>query len=255
MHIAAIAGRREIALALLLGLPLAVMLSVLPPIPQDPAYHALADTRTFFGVPNFVNVASNIGFLIVGLLGLRLWRSGRSLDGAVWSWKVFFLGVLAVAFGSAYYHLSPGDRTLVWDRLPMAIAFMALFSAIVAEHLHDTLERKLLPVALAIAVASIAWWRYADDLRLYAWVQFGPFLAIVYLLVACPARYTHRHYLGFGLAAYGVAKLAELADAAIFDATSGIVSGHSLKHLVAALSPWCVYLMLKHRQRHGPAVR
>jgi hypothetical protein len=137
----------------------------------------------------------------------------------------------------------------------MAIAFMALFSAITAEHLRDALERKLLPVALAVGVASIAWWQYADDLRLYAWVQFGPLLALAYLLLACPGRYTHRYYLAFGLLAYAVGKAAELGDATIFAATSGLISGHSLKHLLAALAPWFVYLMLKRRNRAAAVAR
>jgi hypothetical protein len=232
-----------------MGLPLAVLLAAVPSIPQDPAYHMLADTRTLLGVPNFLDVISNAGFLIVGLLGLRLWASGRTVDGAALSWRVFFVAVLGVAFGSGYYHLNPSDSTLVWDRLPMAIAFMALFAGVVAEHLGDALERRLLVAAVAIGAASIAWWQYADDLRLYAWVQFGPFLAILYVLLACRGRYSHRYYLGLGFCTYAFAKLAELGDAAIFSATSALVSGHTLKHLFAALAPWCVYLMLARRQR------
>jgi hypothetical protein len=246
-------AHRELALALLIGLPLAVMLAAVPPIPQDRAYHALADTRTFFGVPNFLDFISNAGFLIVGALGLRLWASGRSVEGASLSWRVFFVGVLAVAFGSGYYHLNPSDGTLVWDRLPMAIAFMALFAAVVAEHLRDALERKLLVAAVAVGAASIAWWQYADDLRLYAWVQLGPFLAILYVLLACEGRYSHRHYLGLGFGAYALAKLAELGDTPIFAATSGVVSGHTLKHLFATLAPLCVYLMLAQRHRKHAA--
>jgi hypothetical protein len=233
-----------------MGLPLALMLTALPPIPQDPAYHALADTRTFFGIPNFVDVASNAGFLIVGVLGLRLWAARRRVPGASLSWRVFFLAVGAIAFGSAYYHFAPSNETLVWDRLPMAIAFMALFCGVVSEHLDNTPERKVLAAAVAVAVASIAWWQYADDLRLYAWVQFGPLLAILYLLLACGGRYSHRYYLGLGLAAYAFAKLAEIGDGAIYAATAGIVSGHSLKHLLAALAPWCVYLMLARRHSY-----
>lgn len=249
--IAVTRSRHVLTLAMLMGLPLAVTLAVVPSIPQDPAYHGLADTRTFFGVPNFINVISNAGFLIVGVLGLRLWTSGRSVEGASLSWRVFFAAVLAIAFGSGYYHLNPGDVTLAWDRLPMAVAFMALFAAVVAEHLGDAFERKLLAAAVVIGAASIAWWQYADDLRLYAWVQFGPFLAILYVLLACRARYSHRYYLGLGFLAYACAKLTELGDTAIFTASSGFVSGHSLKHLIAALAPWCVYLMLVRRHRGG----
>ena len=38
----------------------------LPPIPQDQSYHAFADDRTMVGIPNFLNVISNLPFLVVG---------------------------------------------------------------------------------------------------------------------------------------------------------------------------------------------
>lgn len=228
--------------------PLIALLVAVPPIPQDPGYHALADNRQLLGVPNFVNVASNAGFLAAGVLGLILCLR-RRVEGASRSWTVFFVGTLLVAFGSAYYHWNPDSATLVWDRLPMTIAFMALFSALIAEHFRAEIERMLLRTAVVVGAASVAWWHYTDDLRLYAWVQFSPLVAIVFVLIAFPARYTHRTYLLWGLAFYGIAKAAEFGDAAIFDATAGIVSGHSLKHLLAACAPFVVYLMLESRSR------
>src|SRR6185295_8964248 len=108
------------------------------------------------------------------------------------AWAVFFAGTVLVAFGSAYYHWRPDDAALLWDRLPMTIAFMALFVALLSEHIDERLDRKLLVPAIAIGIASLVWWRYAHDLRLYAWVQFAPLIAIVYLFFAYSARYTHR---------------------------------------------------------------
>jgi Ceramidase len=233
---------------LLIGLfaPLAVLLAW-PPIAQDVRYHAYADTRAFFGIPHALNVASNVAFLVMGALGLAGARQRRPL-GAATSWSVFFAGIALVAFGSAWYHLSPSNSSLVWDRLPMTLAFMALIAALVSEHLSDRLERVVLPAAIAVGVISIAWWHYADDLRLYVWVQFGPLLAIVLLLTAFPARYSHRSYLAWGLAFYVLAKVSEHADRAIFAYTDGVISGHTLKHLVAAVAPFCVYLMLRERK-------
>lgn len=244
---------RELALVFLMLAPLAVMFVAVPPIPQDPAYHALADHRTFFNVPNFLNVASNIGFLIVGGLGLMLCLDA-GVAGAPRSWIVFFFGTLLVAFGSAYYHWMPNNATLVWDRLPMTIAFMALFAALIAEHVRPEIERTLLRVAIAVGILSVGWWHYTDDLRFYAWVQFAPLLAIVYILIAYRGRYTHRGYLAWGLVFYGLAKVTEFADAAIFSATAGAISGHSLKHLLAAAAPFCIYLMLRKR-KPVPALR
>jgi hypothetical protein len=232
----------------LLLAPLAVLFATVGPIPQEPAYHALADRRAFFGVANFLNVATNAVFLLVGAVGLQLWLTTR-LGRGHRSWGVFFFGVMLVALGSSCYHLDPGDATLVWDRLPMTVAFMALFSAMLAEKVAPEFEGKILPVALIVGMSSVLWWRYSNDLRLYAWVQFGPLLALVYMLIAYPARPGERRYLACGLAFYVIAKICESADNPIFAATSGAISGHSLKHLFAAVATFCVYLLLRTRER------
>lgn len=239
---------RELALTLLLLAPLGIMLMLMAPIPQDPGYHALADHRALFGIPNFANVVSNLPFLIVGGIGLRLClRDGA--NGATRAWAVFFLGVLLVAFGSGYYHAQPNSDALTWDRLPMTIAFMALFAALVAEHVRPEFEHGMLRGAILVGLVSVGWWRYTDDLRLYAWVQFAPLVALVYIALAFPARYSHRGYLIAGLIFYALAKVAEHWDAALWSATGALVSGHTVKHLLAALAPYCVYLMLRKRTR------
>ena len=239
---------RELALVFLMLAPLAVAFVAFPPIPQDPAYHNLADSRAFLHVPNFLNVVSNVAFLIVGVMGLAL-CFGRRLDGAARSWTLFYFGMVLVAFGSAYYHWNPNNETLVWDRLPMTISFMALFAALIAEHIRPDIERTVLRVAVAVGIISIGWWHYTDDLRLYGWVQFAPLLAIVYMLIAYRGRYTKRAYLLQGLIFYALAKAFEFGDSAIYSATDHAISGHSIKHLLAAVSPYCVYLMLRKRVR------
>lgn len=233
------------ALALVMAALLAVAFA-LPPIAQDPAYHAFADSRAMFGIPNALDVLSNAAFLVIGIMGLAFVGSARP-PGARASWLVFFGGVTLVAFGSAYYHWAPGDAPLVWDRLPITISFMALSAAVVSEHADAALERFLLPAALAIGVVSVAWWRYSGDLRLYVWVQFAPLAGLLVLLALSPGRYGGRAFLIAAFVCYVCAKVAELLDPRIFAATSGIVSGHTLKHLLAALTPVCIYLMLRRR--------
>lgn len=237
---------RTLALGLLVFAPLAILFAVVPPIAQDPTYHLLADQRTCLRIPNFANVVSSAAFLAAGLMGLCL-TLGRGVGGAARAWTVFFLGVALVAPGSAYYHWSPDDASLAWDRLPMTVAFTALATALFAEHVRPAAERGLLVIALAVGIGSVVWWRYTGDLRLYAWVQFAPLVALAFIAFAFPARYSHRHYLLLGLAAYAAAKLAEWGDVWLFEATGGAVSGHTTKHLLAALATWCVYRMLRRR--------
>ena len=156
-------------LIMLLGLMVAslAILLLLPPIPQDPSYHQFADQRTLLGIPNFWNVVSNLPFVVVGAMGL--WQFGR--DRARF---VLFLGIFLTGFGSAYYHWNPNNDTLFWDRLPMALAFMAILTVAVEEHVSAKTGAILLWPLVALAVFSLLLWRWTDDLRLYAWVQFFP---------------------------------------------------------------------------------
>jgi hypothetical protein len=242
-------GWREAGLLVLVFAPLACLFLFAGPIPQDQSFHALADRRTFLGVPNFADVASNLPFLLVGAVGM-LWCFGNAGAGARSSWMVFFLGVALVFFGSGYYHLAPHDDSLVWDRLPMTLAFMGLLLALLSEHVSERIELPLLVAALVVGIGSVLLWRHTGDLRVYIWVQAVGLLVIPYLLAAYPGRHTHRRYLLYGLGLYALAKAAELSDHQIFAWTSGVVSGHTLKHILAAGAPLCVYLMLKRRHNN-----
>lgn len=215
-------------------------------IAQDPAYHNFADTRLLWGVPNLFDVASNFAFVVVGGLGVAL-CSGKRRPGQVASWMAFFIAIVLTGFGSAWYHLAPNDATLVWDRLPMTLGFMALLVALVDEHVGGGLERFLLVPALAAGVMSVLWWRWSGDLRFYLWVQFAPLLIILVMVALFPARHTHRRFILYGLGLYGLAKAAELLDKTIFEVTAHVVSGHTLKHLLAAGAILALVVMLRRR--------
>jgi hypothetical protein len=238
--------RLPVLLLLVFGPLLGLLFIYGQPIPQDPGYHVFADVRTCLGLQNFGNVASNLLFLAVGAIGMA-WCYRNSGTTARLSWFVFFLGVALVFFGSGYYHREPNDDSLVWDRLPMTVAFMGLFAALLSEHLSAKLELRLLVPALVVGIASVFLWKATNDLRVYVWVQATPLLVIPYVIAVYPGRHTHRHYLLYGVGFYALAKVAELLDYRIYDATLTAISGHSLKHMLAAAAPFCVYLMLRRR--------
>jgi hypothetical protein len=254
---------RHAALALGVVLACAGALA-LPPIPQDPAYHRLADGRTLLGIPNGLNVLSNLPFGVVGLLGLATvfgrgaGRAGPVVGpGAAGAYAVLFAGVALTTLGSAYYHLAPDDARLVWDRLPMTVAFVGLVAALLAEWVSPRLGRLTLGPLLALGVGSVAYWywselRGAGDLRPYLLVQFGSLLVVALLLVLYPAPCRGTGYLVAGLGLYAGAKLLEAADARIY-ALGQVVSGHTLKHLVAAAGVACVVAMLRARAAAQPA--
>jgi len=220
---------------------------LLPPIAQDPAYHDFADRRGLLGVHNFLNVTTNLAFLAVGIAGIVLCARRQHEIGARWAWLACFIGVVLVCFGSGYYHLNPNIDTLVWDRLPMSIGFMALSVAVLAEHVNPRLEKYLLAPAIIFGIASVVYWHYTGDLRLYVLVQFLPLVMLPAILLLFKSRYTHGGLLLLALAIYVISKLAEHFDAAVFAATGDVISGHSLKHLLAAVALIVVYWMLRVR--------
>jgi hypothetical protein len=67
------------------------------------------------------------------------------------------------------------------------------------------------------------------------------------MMLLFPSRYTHGWMLLLVVVLYGGAKALEHFDARVFVATEGQVSGHSLKHVVAALACYAVVMMLKRR--------
>lgn len=198
-----------------------------------------------------LNVVSNFPFFVIGAIGLVLcyYRNYFRLrtQGELLGWTCFFFGVAAVAFGSSYYHLKPNDARLVWDRLPMTIAFTSIISIFIIERVDErTGTLSILPLLLAGMVSILYWW-FSDDLRLYALVQFVPCIAIPLMTILLPPMYTHSLYWLWAAAFYLIAKVEEAADKPIYKWTHHIVSGHTLKHLFAAMVPVFLTLMLMKR--------
>ena len=226
----------------------AIGIALLPPIPQDPAYHLFADARTILGVPGGLNVLSNLAFAVVALVGLCIVRE----RGERWAWRVFFVGVGLTSLGSAWYHLAPSNGTLVWDRLPMAVAFLALLAATLAERVDPELGAQLLGPLVLAGIGGVLFWAATEragrgDLRPYVLVQFFRLVAIPLVLVLYRPRYNHGWLYLVALGIYALAKGAELADAEIFR-TTGWLSGHTLKHLLAAAAVGTLAAMLARRR-------
>ncbi|MGA9031111.1 MAG: ceramidase domain-containing protein [Sulfuricaulis sp.] len=238
--------RRAYLLVLLPIMALAAVMA-LPPIAQDPMYHVFADRRGLLGISSFLNVVTNLVFLAVGIAGIGLCARRQHGHGARWAWMACFTGVALVSLGSGYYHLAPNNGTLVWDRLPMSVGFMALSVAVLSEHVNPRLEKYLLAPAIFLGLASVITWHYTDDLRLYVLVQFLPLLLLPVVLLLYNHPGQDRGYLLAALAIYLVSKLAEYYDRAVFGWTREIISGHSLKHLLAATALLVVYGMLRRR--------
>jgi hypothetical protein len=212
----------------------------MPLIPQDLSYHDFADQTTRYGIPHFLEVITNIPFFLVGLYGLTV---AKRQD-----YRIFFIGFLLTAFGSAYYHWNPNNSTLVWDRLPMSISLMGLFCVFCAD--YGVKWVKLYP-ALLFGVGSVLYWAKYDELVPYGVTQFGSLLYNFYLLLMKRSPYDTRLFLFLAFASYGLAKVTETADKEIYALLNNQVSGHNLKHLLAALGGVFVIVHLKGPGKHA----
>jgi len=226
----------------LICLSLIALLFSFSPIAQNISYHLFADNRYLLFIPNNLNVISNIPFLLVGLYGLWVVLSSKS-NQIKRELKpeliTFFIGVSLVSVGSGYYHIAPDNQTLIWDRLPMTIAFMALFSVTIGEFISLKYAKPLLIFLLSFGIFSVVYWSVTEakgvgDLRFYILVQFLPMLLIpVFLLLGeNNSRSTSGYWQLIGC--YALSKVFEHYDEQTLTLLSE-VSGHSLKHIFAAI--------------------
>lgn len=232
-----------------------------PPVLQSQEYHRFADTRAFLGVVNGADTLSNLAFLLVGVLGLVfLWRERAAVSSERFAqprellpYWVFFFGVALTSVGSAYYHLLPDDARLVWDRLPMTIAFMSLVAAVVSERIDVRTGSLLLWPLVLLGLASVVYWRWSalagiENLRPYLAVQYGSIAVVLAVSLLYRSRYTHGWVIFVLAAAYGLAKVVEVYDRQIYE-TGQWLSGHTLKHLAAAFGVYLLLLAMQRRSR------
>lgn len=233
-----------------------------PPLAQDPAYHRFADTRTLLGgVPNTMDVLSNAGFVLFGAAGLWLLRrrgggagfGEPALDAGA---RAFFAGMLLAGVCSGWYHWAPDDGRLAWDRLGIVVGFAGALGMVAAQRVSARAGWGLLGFTLLAGPASVLWWRASGSLTPYALLQFGGFALALACLLLRPRGSGPAWALLLG--AYALAKAAEALDAPLFGWTGGRLSGHTLKHLLAALAGLAVIVPLWRRRagaRGGAAVR
>jgi len=163
------------------------------------------------------------------------------------------VGAILIGFGSGYYHLDPANERLLWDRLAMMLAFMAWFAAIVGERVSPRVGLRLLPLFLAAGLGSVAWWGWSEargigDLRFYLLVQLIPVLLVPLLLRLYPPRYSGDRAILAVIGLYLLSLLFDLGDRAVFGFSGGRVSGHTLKHVIAAVAVLVVALHLRGRR-------
>lgn len=239
-----------------------------PAVPaQALALGAFADQRHWHGVANAMDVLSNLPFAVFGLWGLWQLRRfdaaasattaaaeppGSALDCA---W-LFFAGLLVTAVGSAFYHLQPDAMRLAADRAGMTVAFAGLVGLAACERVSQRAGWVAAWCTLLGGLVAVACAAEADNLLPWGAVQFGGMAIVLALALTPKVPGAIGLRLGWVIALYGVAKLLEAGDAWVYEATGHLVSGHTLKHGVAALAALPVLAALQRiggrGLRHNP---
>lgn len=227
--------------ALLLAAAAALLLLAVfgPAIAQPAGYHHFADRRDFLGLPFAMDVLSNLPFAIAGLAGMEcLRRLPRGAIGNIqraMAW-LFFTGLLLTAAASSWYHSAPDDAGLAIDRAGMAVAFAGILGLAAAIQVSERAGAAL-GVGL-LMLAPIAGWygSVTGDVLPWAVAQFGGGALLLVMTLLLPRAGAPRIRWGLVIVAYAAAKAFELLDADVFALTGQVVSGHTLKHLFAALA-------------------
>ena len=230
---------------------LTLLYFALGPLGQTSAYHQFIDVRVWCGVPRFGDVLSNAAILLSGCFGVvtlvKIGRSGRP-QNTDWIFLIFLLGVIGTAAGSSFYHWTPSDARLVWDRLPMTIVLQASLALVIANRFGAALGEKFLRVLLSLGVLSVMWWASRGDLLPYLVVRIGAGLCVVVVLLRCFSWRADRWFVA-ALALDPVLTWFERHDSDVFWWTRQLVSGHTVKHVVAGIALTCVCLWWREQAR------
>lgn len=224
------------------------------PITQSRYFYNYSDQRSLLGIPHFWNVFSNLGFLLVGYAGLHAMRHNLLTIIPQFSsaYQLFFVSLIGAFIGSSFYHYSPDPFSLMLDRIPITIGFCSLYCIVLAEHISLKLGKAMMLPIIAYGITSVVYWYMTDaltgrgDMAAYILVQLLPIIHIPLIIGLYPSRVGNARYYLVALGIYILAKLAESNDDEIFSLLQG-VSGHSLKHVLAALAAFCIYVGWKKR--------
>jgi len=211
-----------------------IALIVLGPIERGETFHHYADQRRWLGIPHAGDVLSNLAFVIAAL---RYVRHVPALAVAV----------AAIGVGSAIYHWSPSDTTLVVDWAPIGITLMLVLATVIGDRIGPRLARVTLTGGPLAAVGAVGYWLVTGgtgdgdgargNMAPYVAVQLLGVALPPLLAVVAPGRIATRWLLA-AVGCFAIARVLGANDAVLLDAIG--ISGHSLKHLAAAAAAACV---------------
>lgn len=229
-------NRREIAAWIVLASIAAAAVAAIAfgPLTRPPSFHLYADRRTWLDIPNAGDVLSNLAFVVVGMTLLQ-----RAMIQGVSCAPAASLAVVGIGIGSTLYHWAPSDTTLMLDWGSIAIALMLVLAAVVRDRIGGKLGAWAPYLGVAAAAGVVAWWRLGGgttgggNMVPYVAVQAMGVLLPLIVALAAPGR-VQAGWLALAVVAFTLARVCARYDVELLDAIG--LSGHSAKHLVAALA-------------------
>ena len=191
-----------------------------------PEYHNFADKRTFLGIPNAMDVLSNIAILIPALYLLQRKKTNMS--------NLLILHIILLSVASSYYHLNPSDETIFADFLMIAASSMIILIII-----SDTEYGLLL---YSYAIFSILYWKYTGDLRFYILILIG---VPLYIVIKYYKNIGLRNYLYIIVIMCILLRISEHNDHLVYKLTNYQISGHTLKHIFSGIGIWYMIKLLQ----------
>ena len=163
-----------------------------------------------------------------------------ALQGPAQTRGAVFTGLLLTAALSGVYHWRPDDSGLAMDRLGMVVAFAGLLGLAAADRATPRAGVWLAAAVLLLGPLSVWTWFVTGNVLPWVAVQFGGMLLVLALACLKPLPDALAIRWGMVIMIYAAAKGFEMADEAVYVATSQLISGHSLKHVVASFAAWPV---------------
>jgi hypothetical protein len=226
-------------ISFLTGLIILILLAIfLPSIEQNQNYHNFANQRVLFGVNNAFDTLSNLAFIIVGALGLVNFYNNQYVkisNSFSVILNLFFISIILIGLGSSFYHLSPNDFTLVFDRLAMSLVFASILAMLAYLKISPRFGLHTLAELLILAPLTVLIWKFNGNLTPYVVLQFGGIILVILTLLLTKTRMQGPCFTSL-IILYSAAKLVEFYDEKIFNLSQNLISGHTLKHLIAALA-------------------
>ncbi len=229
-------------------------------VPQHSEWLYFADHRSFAGIPNFLNVISNLFFIFIGVCGLRfVFVSQLRSYGFEFEWErvapsVFFFGVLVQGIGSIWFHIEPSASRLIWDQFPLTFIFIGIFGILVGDRIQSDTVQSIYGPSLFLTSLSVGWWIWVIvngsgfDIKPYFFVQFFPLLAMLIVLIFFPGRYTREIDYWRVLLFYACGGFFGAYDRQAFDILI-VISGETLGHIFMAGAAWQLLSMFQNRKR------